>query len=359
MCGISSLDAGTAVARAFAARGAQCAVVPIGLPGAGAATAIADTIDAELTPLLVTDDGAVEVAVADERAVLSVSPRHGEDQFAVGSGLVGEGVRELIAVHPAVRDIHLDLDRADWHDGGAGFLAALGARADVPLDSGVDALRGLSRIDLAPAVSVLAGRRLTLIATTEDAGSPLTGLRGITSRLGSRDDLPLERQLEIDQTLQGLADACQQARGAASGIARGGAAHGGLGFAVLTLGGRVLRGLDVCSALTGLSDSLQAADLIVTGCDELDFGHWDKTAVLEIAAEVRAAVPVVALARENHITARELRSQLIESAHSLHVRPALDPTGPDRERVMADITRTVSGVAQSWFPFPASTDAVE
>ena len=350
MCGISSLDAGTAVARAFAARGAECAVVPVGVAGAGAGRAIADIWNAELSPLLVTEEGAAEAAVADERAVLAVSPRRSGEPFTGGSRLAGAALGALVAAEPQVRDVYLDLDSVDWHDGGAGFLAALGARGDVPLDSGVDALRGVSEVDLAPVTRTLADRRVTLVASSEDAGSPLTGLRGITARLSGGDDLPLERQLAIDTALQDLADACRRAGGAATGITRGGSAHGGLGFAVLTLGGRVQRGLDVCSDLTGLARSLRLADLIVTGCDELDFGHWDKTAVIEVAAVVEAAVPVVALARENHITARELRSQLIESAHSLHVRPALGPTASERTRVMSDITDAAAGLAMSWFP---------
>ncbi len=350
MCGISSLDAGTAVARAFAERGAQCAVVPIGLPGSGAAAALADAIDAPLSPVVVTDGGSAEGAVAGDTALLAVVASEASDRFAAGSGLVGTALDALLAAHPSVRDIYLDVTGGGWHDGGAGLLSALGARADVTLDAGVDGLRGITAIDLSPAVARLGGRRITLVAATEDAGSPLTGLRGITSRLGGRDDLPLERQLEIDQALQDLADACRRAGGPASGISRGGSSHGGLGFAVLTLGGRVQRGLDVCSGLTGLSASVAQADLVVTGCDELDFGHWDKTAVIEIAAEVGAAVPVIAVARENHITARELRSQLIESAHSLQVAPASDPLGADRARVMSQITEAASGIARSWFP---------
>ena len=187
MCGVSSLDAGTAVARAFAARGAQCAVVPLGLPGAGAATALADTIDADLGPLLVTAEGAAEAAVSGDRAVLSVSPRSGDRPFATGSSVVGDALRALVTAHPDVREVLLDVGSADWHDGGAGLLAALGARADAPLDAGVDALTGISTIDLGPVTRLLRERRITLVATTEDANSPLTGLRGITSRLGTRD----------------------------------------------------------------------------------------------------------------------------------------------------------------------------
>ncbi len=355
MCGVSSRAAGTAVARAFAAQGAQCAVIPVGLPGGGAATAIADILEAPLDALLVADEGTAELAAAGERAVLLVSPRAGSGPFDTSSAIVGRSVAAALEASPLIRELYIDIAPVDsgdcaWHDGGAGFLGALGAAADAPLDGGVSGLGGIAGIDLRAAQEVLAGRRLVLVASRDDAEAPLTGLRGITSRLGSRDDVTLERQLAVDTALQHLADACRAAGGPVSGIARGGAAHGGLGFAVLSLGGRVQRGLEACSDLTGLPDTLRRADLIVTGCDELDFGRWDKTAVLEIAALVNAEVPIVALARQNHITARELRSQLIESAHSLRVEPARSPSDAERDRVMSDITAATLAVAVSWFP---------
>ena len=350
MCGVSSRAAGTAVARAFAAQGAQCAVIPVGLAGAGAAEAIADIIDAPLALLLVADDGTAELAVSGQTGVVLVSPRGHEQRFSASSHLVGRAVAAVLATHPEIRDLYLDVATCPWHDGGAGFLEALGALADSALAAGVDGLPGIGRIDLGPALELLTGRRLVLVASSDDTESPLTGLRGITSRLDADDGPSLERRLGIDTALQHLAEACQRGGGPVSGIARGGAACGGLGFAVLSLGGQVLRGLDACSALTGLPDTLRRADLIVTGCDELDFGRWDKTVVLEIAGMIHAEVPVVALARENHITARELRSQLIESAHSLRVEPARSPDGAEVERVIDDITGATRGVAASWFP---------
>ena len=350
MCGVSSRDAGTALARAFVAQGARCAVIPVGLSGGGAAAAIADILDAPLDALVVTDDGTAELAVAGRRGMLLVSPRARQGLFEASSALVGHDVAAALQSYPQIHDLVIDVGACTWHDGGAGFLGALGASADVALDSGVSALTGLGVVDLQPALDLVADRNLVLVGSSDDVESPLTGLRGITSRLGTRDELSLERQLGLDTALQHLADACRRAGGGASGISRGGAAHGGLGFAALSLGGRVQRGLDVCSELTGLPDTLRRADLIITGCDELDFGRWDRTVVLEVSGMVQAETPVVAVARENHITAREVRSQLIEAAHSLRVEPARSASEAERLRVMDDITRAARSVAVSWFP---------
>ncbi len=350
MCGVSSRDAGTALARAFVAQGARCAVIPVGLSGGGAAAAIADILDAPLDALVVTDDGTAELAVAGRRGMLLVSPRARQGLFEASSALVGHAVAAALQSYPQIHDLVIDVGACTWHDGGAGFLGALGASADVALDSGVSALTGLGVVDLQPALDLVADRNVVLVGSSDDVESPLTGLRGITSRLGTRDELSLERQLGLDTALQHLADACRRAGGGASGISRGGAAHGGLGFAALSLGGRVQRGLDVCSELTGLPDTLRRADLIITGCDELDFGRWDRTVVLEVSGMVQAETPVVAVARENHITAREVRSQLIEAAHSLRVEPARSASEAERLRVMDDITRAARSVAVSWFP---------
>lgn len=342
MCGLTSNDAGTAIARAFAARGAECAVVPMGQAGRGASESIADLLGAE-PRLWQTEPGSgllVALAVAERAAVADVQALDDSPipDFAGSSRPAGEVVGSILRAHPGLERLYLDVHAARWHDGGAGFLSSLGALADAPLTEGVGALAGVTRVDIAPATT-----RIVLLASPEEATTPLTGLRGMTVRRGRQEGIGLPDQLATDRALERFASACRPVPPGVSGTSDGGGARGGLGFAVQALGGCVRTGDAACAELADLPGTLAVADLVIVGCDELDFGHWDETSVLPLAAAVDARVPVVALARRNHVSNRELRTRAIEAAHSL---VAEDRDVPSSDR----ITRLLSGLAATWLP---------
>lgn len=345
LAGLSSADAGTAIARAFAAQGFHCAVIPVGQAARGAAEALADILDAEPRPLDlaafgVPDGTVATAAVSGSDAVLAVSPGADERRpgFAGTSESVGLALRALLAAAPGITRVFIDPGPTRWHDAGAGFLAALGADADGSLRDGAQGLSGAARLDLEPARDAVGRRELVLLVPEADQSVQLSGLRGVTSVVGHDRGDDLAQMLSVDGALRHFAGLCGASELATTD---GAGAIGGLGFAVLVLGGRVLTGFDACCELAGLDRALGAADLVVVGTDRLDFGSWDKFSLLPIARRVDSRVPVIAINRRTRVSLRELRTQSIESAHSLVDADDVVPTA-------AEITARVAPIAASW-----------
>ncbi|GAA1387962.1 glycerate kinase [Luteococcus peritonei] len=342
---LTSAQTGAALARAWAELGARCAVVPIGEAGAGFGQAWADLVGAEPAGLWQLDGLQAEVhhRPADGSLCLALRPEALAEQAvdAASSHAAGAALaRALADLGPAggPRQVLLEIAEGAWHDGGAGFLAALGAEADVPLDQGVAALSGITRLDLAPVRELLAGAELHLVTRGEQAERHLTGLRGITSVRGhARGDHP-GQMLAIDQALVDLAGAAGVPEAA---TAAGGGAAGGLGFAVLALGGRVSQGPRLCAELSRLARSMGQADLVVTGYDQLEFGTKGGDLLPEVTElAMQAMKPVVAMSRRNWISARELRTMGIEEAYSLAT--------PDQVLDEKAITEASAASARTW-----------
>lgn len=240
----------------------------------------------------------------------------------------------------------LDLTGASAsHDAGAGLLGALGAVADVPLDAGPDALAGLTRLDLASVRGLIAGRELVGVIPPGQDADLLLGLRGITSRRGRAAFVPADRMLAVDAALEGFARAAAPDQAAAQNLlaAKGAGAAGGLGFAVLALGGRLTSGAALAADSAGLPRALAAADLVVTACDSFDFGSRGGGVVTELARRCEdAETPLVVVASTLGMSGREMRVMGVESAHP--IEPASDP-----EQALTDTGRRLaSGWLARW-----------
>jgi glycerate 2-kinase len=341
---VTSALAGAAMGEAFAERGAEVAVVPMGAAGRGFSQAASDLLRAPVE--LMTVDGEVFTLTRQGgTSVLSVTggpdlvPAQGIDRHST-SLVIGRAVALVLADSPD--ELVLEMPATTIHDGGAGMLAALGAVADAPLDAGVEGLRGITTIDLTAVHALVAETRLSLVVNSDEVGRHLVGLRGITYVRGHAAGVVTDPAdlLALDQNLVDLAAAC----GSVESVSAGSGAGGGLGFACLLLGGRVMTGSQWCSERADLPVTAKAADLVVSGGGRLDFGSMGGevlTHVTQVAGD--ALRPVVVVAGANFISARELRSVGVEAAYS--VRPGAE----DVDTITADeITDATRPVAASW-----------
>lgn len=346
---LSSAQAGAAMATAWAEHRAQVAVVPLGNALAGFQQALADLLAAP-DDLIATEHGIASVVEADteDGTLLAIRPEHvpaGDGIDPVASSVeVGHLVREVVTAarrRGPVSRIVLELGDRPCHDGGAGFLSALGARADRDLTGGVAALAGITSADLAPVVDWLDGVALDLVVPAGEEGRHLVGLRGLTSVRGHAIGLDPTTLLSTDQALVDLAAALDQKR---TSISAGAGAAGGIGFAVRALGGVVTTGAAYGRDLAKLTDTISQADLVVTGGAQLDFGTMGGDVLFTVLAAASAALrPVVVVAEHNFISARELRSIGIEAAYSVR-SDVTDPTPVGVEELLA----AVRPVANSW-----------
>lgn len=243
----------------------------------------------------------IEMAVV---AGLGSSDRTPEAALAATTYGVGELVLDAIAC--GAQTICLGLGGSATNDGGAGFLQALGARLldvdgrDIP--TGLAGLEKVASIDLAPAAQALGPARLIALS---DVTNPLVGSRGALRVFGPQKGLAQDPDAldAYDRWMVrygALLDAACRAVAAPrfrslAGVPGAGAA-GGLGAAVLALGGALTPGIDAVLDRAGFDEALRDCDVVVAGEGMMDGQTAGGKAPLGVARRARAAgVPVVAV----------------------------------------------------------------
>jgi glycerate kinase len=157
----------------------------------------------------------------------------------------------------------------------------------------------------------MAGVELVLAS---DVDNPLLGITGATKIYGPQKGLPDERLVTVDGWLQRFAELTD--RKVAS--QKGAGAAGGIGFALLLLGGTRSPGVEVVAEAVRLPERVRGAGLVVTGEGAFDFSSRSGKVpygVAEVAAT--ALVPCIALAGQVLVGSREMRALGVESAYSL------------------------------------------
>ncbi|WP_344302241.1 glycerate kinase [Nocardioides bigeumensis] len=251
------------------------------------------------------------------------------------------GVGQLVAaaVESGASEIVVGLGGSGSTDGGAGVLAALGATADRPLDDGAAGLEGITTVDLAAARRAVEGVR---IIAASDVDSPLTGLFGAAKTFGPQKGIPEERLPAVDALLEAFAEATDRR----TSLEPGAGAAGGVGYALLVLGGERRPGIDLVVEAVDLPARARAADLVITGEGSFDFSSRAGKVpfgVAQVAAE--AIRPCVALAGRVDVGAREMRALGIEAAHSLVDHVGLERALGAPADSLADLAERV---ARSW-----------
>jgi glycerate kinase len=259
--------------------------------------------------ILVKDDTAyIESAQA---CGLHLTPAGQRDPERASSRGVGELVDA--ALEAGASTVVVGLGGSATNDGGAGLLAALGAEANPAdaLDRGPSTLRRLASVDLTKVRRRFEGR--TLVAAS-DVDNPLLGLIGATNVYGPQKGVADDRRQAVDATLETLAAATDKKLA----LAKGAGAAGGLGFALLLLGGTRQPGIDLVAEAVGLPEKARWSDLVITGEGAFDFSSRSGKVpygVAEVAGQ--ALQPCIALAGQVLVGAREMRAVGIESAYSM------------------------------------------
>jgi glycerate kinase len=231
----------------------------------------------------------------------------------------GLGVLVASAVEVGVQEIVIGLGGSGTNDAGAGMLAALGApaldSAGYALPYGGAALRLAAGLGGAPRL-----RGVTLIAAT-DVDNPLTGLHGASAVYGPQKGATREDVLLLDDALGTFAGVLERALpGCPADLAAqpGSGAAGGLGAALLALGGRVVSGLALVRDLTGLSAALDGADLVITGEGSFDEQSLRGKVVSGVAAgAMERALPCLVFAGRASAGRREAAAAGVTETYTL------------------------------------------
>jgi len=211
------------------------------------------------------------------------------------------GVGELIraALDAGAERLLLTLGGSATNDGGAGMLAALGARlldgngGDLP--PGGAALAELAELDLSGLDPRLADLR---VEAAVDVDNPLLGARGASAVFGPQKGATPEEVARLDAALARFADVTAAALGEEHRELPGAGAAGGMGFAARAFLGAELRpGIELIMAQAGFEALLAEADLVITGEGQLDGQSLAGKTPIGVARAAHArGVPVAVLA---------------------------------------------------------------
>ncbi|MGW5052447.1 glycerate kinase family protein [Actinokineospora sp. NPDC004072] len=263
------------------------------------------------------------------------------------------GVGELLAAARGHKRAVIGLGGSATTDGGAGLLAALGAVAvdadGAPLPPGGSALARCTRIDggaelVGPAEDAPGALPRIVVAT--DVTNPLLGEQGAAATFGPQkgaDPAAVERlEAGLARWAEVLADWSRPVADL-----DGAGAAGGLGAALLALGGERASGAGLVRAATGLDAAVAGAGLVITGEGSLDWQSLRGKLVTGVAAAAaERGVPCLALAGQASVGRTRAAAVGIAEVHAVaehagSVAAALaDPAG-----TLADLAEHV---ARQW-----------
>jgi glycerate kinase len=236
------------------------------------------------------------------------------------------------------------------NDGGAGLLAALGAgpvgTAGTALPPGGAALQYCEGLAGAPAI-----RGVEIIAAT-DVDSPLTGLHGASAVFGPQKGATKDDVQILDAALGHWARVLENdLPGCPKGLADlpGAGAAGGLGAALLALGGHREAGIGLVRRLIGFDAEVEDADLILTGEGSFDFQSLRGKVVAGVASAASGhGSPCLVLAGQVQVGRREAAAHGIDAAYSLveqagSVEKAMTEAGEVLTELAAKVAREWGG----------------
>ncbi|MFE5711667.1 glycerate kinase [Streptomyces sp. NPDC056501] len=234
-------------------------------------------------------------------------------------------------------------------DGGAGMLAALGARfldeAGEPVGPGGAALAELATADLTGLDARFATVDLILAS---DVDNPLTGPKGAPAVYGPQKGATPDDVRTLDAALAHFATVLEKAIGpkaAEAALAPGAGGAGGIGYGALILGASFRPGIELMLEVLGFAPALERATLVITGEGSLDEQTLHGKAPAGVAAAARAAgKEVVAVCGRLALPPEALGTAGIRRAYPL---TAIEPdtakcianAGPLLEDVAASIAR--------------------
>jgi glycerate 2-kinase len=291
--------------------------------------------DVDASVLLRDGTAYVESAQAIGLHLLAEGERDPRRTTSFGAGQLVDAVVAAGASHVVV-----GLGGSGTNDGGAGLWAALGATADVALDTGGGALIGLGEVR-PPDIDV------EVVAAT-DVDNPLLGPNGASAVFGPQKGADRAAVLDLDDALRRWADAVEQATGRV-GLrdAAGAGAAGGLGFGLLALGASRAPGFGMVAEAIGLADRIARADLVIGGEGAFDTTSLRGKAVAGVAALAQQAeVPCVVLAGRAEVGRRDAAAAGVEEIYS--ISDVLGSSPAALAAGAAGLVETAARVARAW-----------
>ncbi|UUU26022.1 glycerate kinase [Streptomyces sp. DSM 40750] len=290
-------------------------------------------------------------ALRGDTAVVEMAEASGLQRLPAGifapltATTYGSGELLRAALDAGARTVVFGVGGSATTDGGAGMLAALGARflnaAGEPVGPGGGGLRDLVTADLSGLDERFASIDFVLAS---DVDNPLTGPKGAPAVYGPQKGASPEDVATLDAALAHFAAVLEKTvgeRGAEHALAPGAGAAGGIGYGALILGARFRPGIEVMLDVLGFAAALEKATLVITGEGSLDEQTLHGKAPAGVAAAARAAdKEVVAVCGRLALPPEALGRAGIRRAYPL------TDVEPDIERCIAEPGPILEAVAE-------------
>jgi glycerate kinase len=280
--------------------------------------AVSGPLTAEVNADWVFDDAEPRTAYIECAQACGLALLGGPPTVATALAAHSRGVGELIAaaVGAGARRIVVGLGGSSCTDGGRGMIEALG---------GFAAARTLLN-------------DIELIAAT-DVEHPLLGPMGAARVFGPQKGADPQAVVALERRLTEWAAELDAAAGRAVSDEKGAGAAGGLGAALLALGGRRESGAAVIAEHTRLSEDVAAAELVITGEGRFDDQSLHGKVVSALTGAARGT-PVLVLAGQVALDEATLREAGVSAAYAI-----ADHAG-SVQLAIADAANQLSGLAQ-------------
>ena len=233
------------------------------------------------------------------------------------------------ALERGCSDIVIGVGGSASTDGGAGFLAELGAIAHdehgARLGRGGRHIGSATRLDLTGLDPEIASATLTIAV---DVDNPLYGPLGAAHVYAPQKGADPRQVSELDDALQVWADVVERATGNDYRTAAGAGAAGGVGFAAMAvLGARMRSGIEVILDFIELDRQLLGACAAITGEGSLDHQSLRGKAAVGVSRRAGAhGIPTVAVAGISTLDPVDIDTAGLAGVY------ALSDIEPDRER---------------------------
>jgi glycerate 2-kinase len=335
---LTARDAARCLGEVARARGHAVDEAPLADGGEGTLEALRGAWGLSLEELVVHGPGGglvrARLGRSGERAVVEAAEAIGLALVPPAAREPGQllratstGVGELVAhaVGRGARHITLALGGTATVDGGAGMLAALGARffdaQGAPLPPEPRALTGFAGVDLSGLLPALRDGAVRIEALA-DVDVPLLGAAGARMFMAQKGaDGP---------TMELLERMLARLHPPAIAVVPGAGAAGGLGAACLRLGATISSGAERVLEALSLEERVAAADLVLTGEGRIDEQTLHGKLVAALAALcLRHEKPLVAFCGSRAVDEETLRRAGLAAVVSI------TPDGQDHREALA------------------------
>jgi glycerate kinase len=287
----------------------------------------------------------IEMAQASGLLKLTQSERNPMRTTSYGTGeLVVEAYKR------GARNIRIALGGSATIDGGLGFLQALGAqifaKSDLPKGAGGQHLPLVEKINLGPIHKNLKNLRLIGLV---DVRVQLLGEFGSARFFGPQKGATPAMVEELEKGMTHFEKILSEASGNSLKSQRGAGAAGGMGMALLALGGQLELGFDFIAETLKLENQMKGCDLVITGEGMLDASSLEGKAPVSVGLMAKKlGIPCVAV-----VGAMEPNIIWLPEVGISGVYPLFDkPIGIDDERIFQIPDRFSDAVSRLLHDFP-------